>query len=278
MQWAIEHGNEKIMLAKEIAKNYINEAIDESTIQKEKNNGLNAMEEETQKTLAGIQAAIAGYKERMKNNINDIATDAKNTINALGVYNTVKNQAINEIDKAVAAAETSITNATSQDDVDKAINNAQNTINQQLASVQAYSEKLQAAKQAAIVDVDKAAADAEVVINEAAEGYGNIEPVQYAVNLSKSQIREIKNVAHLMINAETNLDEVGQLKENNIKQIKIEQDKAVEEIQTAIQEFIALQQNAIKEVEQAAATAKEEIDGLGVDESDKSDAKAPTFI
>ena len=278
VQWAIEDGNEKIMLAKEIAKNYINEATDESTIQKEKNNGLNAMEEETQKTLAGIQAAIAGYKERMKNNINDIATDAKNTINALGVYNTVKNQAINEIDKAVAAAETSITNATSQDDVDKAINNAQNTINQQLANVQAYSEKLQAAKQAAIVDIDKAAADAEVVINKAAEGYGNIEPVQYAVNLSKSQIREIKNVAHLMINAETNLDEVGQLKENNIKQIKIEQDKAVEEIQTAIQEFIALQQNAIKEVEQAAATAKEEIDGLGVDNNANSEGKSQIDI
>ena len=47
---------------------------------KEKYNGLNAMEEETQKTLAGIQAAIAGYKERMKNNINDNALTAKKLI------------------------------------------------------------------------------------------------------------------------------------------------------------------------------------------------------
>ena len=76
-----------------------------------------------------------------------------------------------------------------------------------------------------------------------------------------------------MINEETNLDEVGQLKENTIQHIKTEQDKALAAIEAAIQEFIHLQQNAIEEVEQAAATAKEEIDGLGVDESAKSDAK-----
>ena len=29
VQWAIQQGNEKIMLAKEIAKNYINEATDD---------------------------------------------------------------------------------------------------------------------------------------------------------------------------------------------------------------------------------------------------------
>ena len=52
------------------------------------------------------------------------------------------------------------------------------------------------------------------------------------------------------------------------------QKKAEEDIQDAIKEFIALQQNAINEVEQTAATAKEKIDGLGVDESAKSDAKA----
>ena len=95
-----EQGNEKVMLAADAAKIYIDHATNESTIQKEKYNGLNAMEEETQKTLAGIQAAIAGYKERMKNNINDNALTAKNTINALGVYYTVRDQAINEIDKA----------------------------------------------------------------------------------------------------------------------------------------------------------------------------------
>ena len=274
VQWAIQQGDERIMQAKEIAIVYIDQATDESTIQKEKDNGLNAMEEETLKTLAGIQAAIAGYKERMKNNINDIAMNAKNTINALGVYSTVEDQARNEIDKAVAVAETSITNATSEDDVNKAINNARNIINQQLASVQDYYNKLQAAKQAANVDVDKAAADAEVAINEAAEGYGNIETVQHVVVTYQTQLRSVKDKAQLSINAETNLDGVGQLKENTIQQIKNMQNKAEEEIQTAIQEFIALQQNAIEEVVQAASTAKEEIDGLGVDESAKSEAKA----
>ena len=274
VQWAREQGNEKVMLAADAAKIYIDHATNESTIQKEKDNGLKAMEEETQKTLAGIQAAIAGYKERMKNNINDIAMNAKNTINALGVYSTVEDQARSEIDKAVAVAETSITNATSEDDVNKAINNARNIINQQLASVQDYYNKLQAAKQAANVDVDKAAADAEVAINEAAEGYGNIETVQHVVVTYQTQLRSVKDKAQLSINAETNLDGVGQLKENTIQQIKNMQNKAEEEIQTAIQEFIALQQNAIEKVEQVAATAKGEIDGLGVDERDKSDAKA----
>ncbi|MBQ0075831.1 MAG: hypothetical protein KBS69_01660, partial [Bacteroidales bacterium] len=246
----------------------------ESTIQQKKHNGLNAMEEETQKTLAGIQAAIAGYKERMKDNINDIATDAKDTINALGVYYTVKDDAINKIDKAVATDEANIDNAESEDDVKKAINDAQNQINQQLAYVQDYYNKLQAAKQAANDDVDKAAADAEVAINQAAEGYGNIETVQHDVVTFQTQLGSVKDKAQLSINAESNLDGVGQLKENTIQQIKDMQNKAEEDIQTDIQEFIALQQNAIKEVEQVADTAKEKINGLGVDESAKSEAKA----
>ena len=83
----------------------------------------------------------------------------------------------------------------------------------------------------------------------------------------------VKDKAQLEINKETNLDGVGQLKENTIQQIKNMQNKAEEEIQTAIQEFIALQQNAINEVEQVAATAKEEINGLGVDEDTKKEGK-----
>ena len=270
----IEQGDEKIMYAKQIAITNIEEATDESTIQKEKDNGLNAMEEETLKALTDIPNAIASYKVRMKNEINYIAMNAQNTISALGVYSTVEDQARNEIDKAVAAAETNIDNATSEDDVNKAINNAQNIINQQLANVQAYYESLQAAKQAANVDVDKAAADAEDVINKAAEGYGNIETVQHVVVTSQIQLRDLKDNAQLSINEETNLDEVGQLKENTIQHIKTEQDKALAAIEAAIQEFIALQQNTINEVEQVAATAKGEINGLGVDEIDKSDAKA----
>lgn len=273
VQRAKETGNEKVMLAADAAKIYIDHATNESTIQKEKHNGLNAMEEETQKTLAGIQAAIAGYKERMKNNINDDALTAKNTINALGVYYTVEDQAKNEIDKAVATAEASIDNAESEDDVKKAINTAQTNINTQLAYVQDYYNKLQAAKQAANVDVDKAAADAEVAINQAATGYGNIETVQHVVATYQTQLKSVKDKAKLEINKETNLDGVGQLKENTIQQINNMQNKAEEEILTAIQEFIALQQNAINEVEQVAATAKEEINGLGVNEDTKKEGK-----
>ncbi|MBQ0153528.1 MAG: DUF1542 domain-containing protein [Bacteroidales bacterium] len=275
VQQAKQQGKQKVMSAADAAKIYIDHATNESTIQKEKENGLNAMEKETLNTLAGIQAAIAGYKEGMKNNINDIATNAKNTINALGVYCTVQDQAINEIDNAVATAEASINNATSEDDVKKAKNDAQTNINTQLATVQDYYNKLQDAKQAANVDVDKAAADAEVAINKAAEGYGNIETVQHVVVTYQTQLKSVKDKAKSSINEETNLDGVGQKKENTIQQIKKDiQNKAEKEIQAAIQEFSALQQNAINDVEQGAATAKEKINGLGVDESAKSEAKA----
>ncbi len=279
VQRAKDQGNEKVMLAADEAKIYIDHATNESTIQKEKNNGLNAMEEETLNTLEDIQAAIAGYKAGMKNKINDIAMNAKNTINALGVDQyTVKDPAINEIDKAVAAAEANINNATSEDDVKKAINTAQNNINQQLANVQDYYNQLQAAKQAANVDVDKAAADAEVTINEAAKGYGNIETVQHVVVTYQTQLGSLKDKAKSLINAETNLDGVGQLKENNTKQIKDLQDKAVEETQIAIHEFIALQQNAIWDVEQVADTAKQKIDGLGVNYDAKKEGKGQIGI
>lgn len=273
VQRAKDQGNEKVMLAADEAKIYIDHATNESTIQKEKHNGLNAMEEETQKTLAGIQAAIAGYKERMKNNINDIAMNAKNTINALGVYYTVKDQAINEIDKAVAEAEASINNADSEEQVNDAKDDALDKINQQLATVQDYYNQLQAAKESASAAIEQAAADAEVTINEAAKGYGNIETVQHVVVTYQTQLGSLKDKAKLLINAETNLDGVGQLKENNTKQIKDLQDKAVEETQIAIHEFIALQQNAIRDVEQVADTAKQKIDGLGVNEDAKKEGK-----
>ena len=273
VQQAKDQGNEKVMLAADAAKIYIDQATNESTIQKEKENGLNAMEDETLKTLAGIQAAIAGYKEGKKNKINDIATNAKNTINELGVYYTVKDPAIIEIDKAVATAEASINNATSADDVNNAMNTAQNNINQQLANVQNYYNQLQAAKESAIAAIEQVAADAEVTINEAAEGYGNIETVQHVVATYQTQLGSTKDKAKSLINEETNLDGVGQLKEDNTKQINNIKDEAVEKIQIAIHEFIALQQNAIRDVEQVAATAKEEIDGLGVNEDAKQEGK-----
>ena len=278
VQQAKEQGNAKVMSAGDAAKTYIDHATNESTIQKEKENGLNAMEDETLNTLAGIQAAIAGYKASMKNNINDIAMNAKNTINELGVYYTVRDQAINKIDKAVAEAEASINNADSEEQVNNAMNTAQNNINQQLANVQDYYNQLQAAKESASAAIEQAAADAEVTINEAAEGYGNIETVQHAVVTHQTQIKSLKDKAKSSINEETNLDGVGQLKENNIKQIQDLQSKAKEEIQIAIQEFIALQQNAIRDIEQVAATAKEKIDGLGVNDDAKKEGKGQIDI
>ena len=213
VQWAIEQGNEKIMLAKEIAKNYINEATDESTIQKEKHNGLNAMEEETDEALVAIEAAIAGYKEGMKNNINNIAMNAKNTIDALGVYYTVTDQAKAEIDKAVAEAEASINNATSEEDVNNAKSTAQNKIYQQLANVQAYYEKLQAAKQAALTDIDKVATDAKSKI----DGFHIEESVK---NDAKDAIDAIVATTKSDINAATSADVITAAKEEGIQALK----------------------------------------------------------
>lgn len=213
---AKEQGNEKVVSAEIIAIKNIIEATDESTIQKEKENGLKAMEEATDEALVAIEAAIAGYKERMKSNINDIAMNAKNTINALGVYYSVKDQAINEIDKAVAAAEASITNADSEEQVNDAKNNALNQINQQLAYVQDYYNKLQAAKQAAIVEVEQAAADAEEEIYR----------LGVDDSAAKTQIDIIVSTAKTTINEATNIDMINEAK----TQAAIEIDNVVQNL------------------------------------------------
>ena len=180
----IEPGREKIVSAKVIAINNIIEATDESTIPKEIENGLNAMEEETQKTLAGIPNAIASYRARMKNDINDFATDANNKIDSLDAPETPKNQAKNNINNVVFTAKTNIDNATDESNVEKVIKTAKININQQLANV-------------AINGVEQAAATAK----EEIDGLGVDESDKSA---AKTQIDNIVNTATATINEATN--------------------------------------------------------------------------
>lgn len=180
----IEPGREKIVSAKVIAINNINEATDESTIPKEIENGLEAMEEEAQKTLAGIPNAIASYKVRMKSDINDFATDANNKIDALVAPQTPKNQAKIEIYNVVDEAKTNIDNATDESDVEKVIKTEKNNINKQLANV-------------AISGVEQAAATAKEEIDE----LGVDESDKSA---AKTQIDNIVNTATATINEATN--------------------------------------------------------------------------
>ena len=120
VQRAKEQGNEKVMLAADAAKIYIDHATNESTIQKEKENGLNAMEEETQKTLAGIQAAIVSFKEGTIDEIKQVAATAKEEIDGLGVDESAKSEAKAQIDNIVNTAEQTINAATSKDAIDNA--------------------------------------------------------------------------------------------------------------------------------------------------------------
>ena len=178
----IEPGREKIVSAKVIAINNINEATDESTIQNEKDNGLKVMEEEAQKTLAGIPNAIASYRARMKSDINNFATDANNKIDALVAPD--KNQAKIKIYNAVAEAKTNIDNATDESDVEKVIKTAKININQQLANV-------------AISGVEQAAATAKEEIN-------GLDVDESDKSAAKTQIDNIVNTATATINDATN--------------------------------------------------------------------------
>ena len=178
----IEPGREKIVSAKVIAINNINEATDESTIQNEKDNGLKVMEEEAQKTLAGIPNAIASYRARMKNDINDFATDANNKIDALVAPD--KNQAKIKIYNAVAEAKTNIDNATDESNVEKVIKTAKININQQLANV-------------AISGVEQAAATAKEEID-------GLDVDESDKSAAKTKIDNIVSTATATINDATN--------------------------------------------------------------------------
>ena len=179
-----EPGREKIVSAKVIAINNINEATDESTIRKEKDDCLKVMEEEAQKTLEGIPNAIARYRERMKSDINNFATDANNKIDSLDAPETPKNQAKNNINNVVFTAKTNINNAKDQSDVEKAIKTAKIDINQQLANV-------------AISGVEQAAATAKEEID-------GLDVDESDKSAAKTQIDNIVNTATATINDATN--------------------------------------------------------------------------
>lgn len=155
---------------------------------------------------------LPAIKEAAIAEINNVATNAKNTIDALGVYYTVRDEAKNEIDNAVATAEASINNATSEDDVKKAKNDALNEINKQLANVQDYYEKLQAAKQTAINDIQTAAATAKEEIDELGVD-------ENAKNEANAQIDNIVNTAKSTINNATSKDAIDNAKTEAIAEI-----------------------------------------------------------
>ena len=128
---------------------------------------------------------------------------------------------------------------------------------------------------AATIAYIKAESDkAENSIAEAATDFVEIEGVKQATEDAASNLEDAKATANNTISAAVDMIAIKNAKDDAIGVIHMTTSKAVEDIQTAIKEFIALQQNTIKEVEQVAATAKEEIDGLGVDDIAKSDAKA----
>ena len=125
-----------------------------------------------------------------------------------------------------------------------------------------------------IADIKAESNKAENSIAEAATDFVEIEDVKQAKANAASNLEDAKATANNTISAAVDMIAIKNAKDYAIGVIHMTTSKAVEDIQTAIKEFIALQQNTIKEVEQVAATAKEEIDGLGVDDNAKSDAKA----
>ena len=239
--------------AQATADNTISVAADMSAIANAKDAAINKIRMATDAALAGIEAAIAGYKERMKNNINDIAENAKNTIHEYAVADQVKDLAINEIDNAVAEAEASINNnADSEEQVNDAKNDALNKINQQLASVQDYYNQLQAA----IAAINKAVFDAEAAINEAADGYDFVEAIQEIITRAKADFEAVKSEASNIISKKNNLNEVKEKEEEFIHEIELIQVKAVENIQTEIQPYTSLKENAIAEILSASQGIK----------------------
>ena len=253
------------------ATNTINEATDQSTITTTKDDAISKIDEIEASAKTDIQTAIANFKESVKSEVDNAATDTKSKIDAFAVSEKVKDDAKSEIDNAVAEAEETIDNANSKEQIDNAKNNALNEINKQLAIVEASYAQLQVAKVAAIQKIEEVAADAEAAIDEAAGEYASLQAIWVVISSKKEEIASRKGEASHFIGAATDMEEISQQKEEAIQHIENIKSKAVEEIQEAI---AAYKQKTIVEIKDVASTAKEEIDGLGVDESAKSEAKA----
>ena len=253
------------------ATNTIKEATDQSTITTTKENAISEIDEIEESAKTNIQTAIANFKESVKSEVDNAATDTKSKIDAFAVSEKVKDDAKSEIDNAVAEAEETIDNANSKEQIDNAKNNALNEINKQLAIVEASYAQLQVAKVAAIQKIEEVAADAEAAIDEAAGEYASLQAIWVVISSKKEEIASRKGEASHFIGDATDMEEISQQKEEAIQHIENIKSKAVEEIQEAI---AAYKQKTIVEIKDVASTAKEEIDGLGVDESAKSEAKA----
>ena len=253
------------------AINTINEATDQSTITTTKDNAISKIDEIEESAKTNIQTAIANFKESVKSEVDNAATYTKSKIDVFAVSDKVKYDAISEIDKAVAEAEETIDNANSQEQVNKAKQDALNEISKQLENVEASDAQLQDAKVIAIQKIEEVAADAEAAIDEAAGDYASLQAIWVVISSKKEEIASRKGEASHFIGDATDMDEISQQKEEAIQHIENIKSSAVEKIQEAIADY---KQKTIDEIKDVASTAKKEIDGLGVDESAKSEAKA----
>ena len=253
------------------ATNTIKEATDQSTITTTKDNAISKIDKIEASAKTDIQTAIANFKESVITVTINAATDTKSKIDAFAVSDQVKYDAISEIDKAVAVAKETIDNANSQEQVNKAKQDALNEISKQLENVEASYAQLQDAKESAIQKIEEVAADAVAAIDEAAGEYASLQAIWEIISSKKEEIVSRKGEASHFIGDATDMEEISQQKEEAIQHIENIKSSAVEKIQEAIADY---KQKTIVEIKDVASTAKEEIDGLGVDESAKSEAKA----
>ena len=253
------------------AINTINEATDQSTITTTKDNAISEIDKIEESAKTDIQTAIDDFKGSVKNEIDNAATDTKSKIDAFAVSDKVKYDAISEINKAVAEAEGTIDNANSKEQIDNAKNKALNEFSKQLAIVEASYAQLQATKESAIQKIEEVAADAVAAIDEAAGEYASLQAIREIISSKKEEIVSRKGEASHFIGDATDMEKILEQKEEAIQHIENIKSSAVEKIQEAIADY---KQKTIVEIKDVATSAKEEIDGLGVDESAKSEAKA----
>ena len=125
---------------------------------------------------------------------------------------------------------------------------------------------------AATIAAVKAASDeAENSIAEAATDFVEIEGVKQAKEDAASALEDAQATADNTISAAADMSAVANAKDDAIDAIRMATAGALAAIEAAIASF---KEGTIDEIKQAAATAKKEIDGLGVDESAKGEAKA----
>ena len=123
---------------------------------------------------------------------------------------------------------------------------------------------------ATIAAVKAASEEAENSIAKAATDFVEIEDVKKAKAKATSALTNAQATADNTIGAAADMSAIANAKEDAISAIDLATDEALAAIEAAIASF---KEGTIAEIKQVAATAKEKIDGLGVDESAKSTAK-----